>query len=204
MIAAAADPFDYSWWIAARAAGIIAIVLVSASIGLGLAMATRTRRRPGMTAALRQTHQYVAVSALVAILAHGVFLLLDPWLHASATTMVVPFQLGYRPLWTGLGVLAGWTIAMLGLSYWLRDRIGRKRWAAIHRLTVGAYVLALVHILGSGTDATSRWLLVILAAGLVPVIPLAARRLAQRGPAAPTPTPRVPTAPPSEPTRLFS
>jgi methionine sulfoxide reductase heme-binding subunit len=199
MTAAAPDPFDYVWWIAARAAGIIAIVLVSASIGLGLAMATRARRRPGMAVALRRTHQYVALSALVAIAAHGVFLLLDPWLHPSASALVVPFQLGYRPVWTGLGVIAGWMIAVLAVSYWLRDRIGRDRWAAIHRLTVGAYVLALVHVVGSGTDATSRWLLVVLAAALVPVVPLLARRLAGRRPAPPPAEP--PRRRPSSATR---
>jgi len=84
-------------------------------------------------------------------------------------------------------VIAGWMIAVLGMSYWLRDRIGRNRWAAIHRLTLGAYVLALAHVVGSGTDATSRWLLVVLAAALVPVVPLLARRLARRPPAAPPP-----------------
>jgi sulfoxide reductase heme-binding subunit YedZ len=207
MSAATPDPFDYGWWIAARAAGIIAIVLVSASIGLGLAMATRARRRPGMAAALRRTHQYVALSALVAIAAHGAFLLLDPWLHAGVSAVLVPFRLDYRPVWTGLGVIAGWMTVVLGLSYWLRDRIGRARWATIHRATIGAYVLALVHVLGSGTDATSVWLLVILAAALVPVIPLLARRLARRGPSAPPPSappPSAPTRPPREPAGLLT
>jgi len=91
---------------------------------------------------------------------------------------------------------------VLGLSYWLRDRIGRERWATIHRVTIGAYVLALVHVLGSGTDATSVWLLVILAAALVPVIPLLARRLARRRPSAPPPS--APTAPPREAAGLLS
>jgi sulfoxide reductase heme-binding subunit YedZ len=141
----------------------------------------------GHGGALRRTHQYVALSALVAIAAHGVFLLLDPWLHPSASALVVPFQLGYRPVWTGLGVIAGSMIVVLGVSYWLRDRIGRNRWAAIHRLTFGAYVLALAHVVGSGTDATSRWLLVVLAGALVPVVPLLARRLAGRRPAPPPP-----------------
>jgi methionine sulfoxide reductase heme-binding subunit len=162
----------------------MAVGLVSASIGLGMAMATRAPRRPGMAVALRRTHQYVALSALVAIAAHGVFLLLDPWLHASASTLLVPFGLDYRPIWTGLGVIAGWMTAVLGVSYWLRNRIGRKRWAAIHRLTLGAYVLALAHVVGSGTDATSSWLLAVLAAALLPVLPLLARRLARREPAA--------------------
>ena len=103
----------------------------------------------------------------------------------------MPFGLDYRPIWTGLGVIAGWMSVVLAVSYWLRDRIGRTRWAAIHRLTLGAYVLALAHVVGSGTDAMSRWLLAVLAAALVPVIPLLARRLARREPGRPAVAPTI-------------
>jgi sulfoxide reductase heme-binding subunit YedZ len=178
MIAAAADPLHYGWWIAARAAGIVAIVLVSVSVGLGLAMATKVQdRRPGMAVVLRRLHQYVALTALVAIAGHGVFLLLDPWLKPGVTGVTVPFAMDYRPLFTGLGVIAGWAVAVLAVSYWMRDRIGRARWKTIHRFTLVAYVLALVHVVGSGTDAGTTWLLAILALALVPLPTLVFRRL---------------------------
>jgi len=174
----AADVFGYGWWIAARAAGIVAILLVSASVGLGLAMATKPeRRRPGMAVVLRRLHQYVALGALVAIAFHGLFLLLDPWLRPGLAGVAVPFALGYRTFFTGLGVIAAWSAAALGLSYWLRDRIGRERWTTIHRLTLAAYALALIHVIGAGTDGGSAWLLAILALALLPLPTLAVRRL---------------------------
>ena len=36
----------------------------------------------------------------------------------------------YRRLWTGLGIVAGYLAAALGLSFYARKRIGTKRWRA--------------------------------------------------------------------------
>jgi sulfoxide reductase heme-binding subunit YedZ len=166
---AAFDPFDYSWWLAARAAGIVAIVLVSASVGLGLAMSVAQPRRPGLKVVLRRLHQYVAVGGLVAIASHGLFLLLDPWLSAGVVGILVPFTMDYRPLWTGLGIVAGWSVMVLGLSYWARNRIGASRWKVVHRFTLLAYVLSVVHVLGAGTDASSPWLRAVLLAAAAPI-----------------------------------
>lgn len=194
---AAFDPFDYSWWLAARAAGIIAIVLVSASVGFGLSMAGREKRRPGMNLVLRKLHQYIAVGALVAIVSHGVFLLLDPWLAPGVVGVLVPFTMDYRPLWTGLGIIAGWAVMVLGLTYWMRNRIGQQRWKTIHRFTLLAYVFAVIHVLGAGTDATSPWLRIVLLAAAVPIPYFLVLRLwPGRKPAAPV-RQRPPGAPAS-------
>ena len=45
-----ANPYDYIWWLSARAAGVVALGLVTASVGIGLLMATKLLRRPGSTA----------------------------------------------------------------------------------------------------------------------------------------------------------
>ncbi len=187
---AAVDPFDYGWWLASRAAGIIAIILVSASVALGLAMAAREARRPGMNVVLRRLHQYIAVGALIAIAGHGVFLLADTWLHPGLVGITVPFAMDYRPLWTGLGIIAGWSVAVLGLTYWARKRIGQQRWKTIHRFTLLAYVLAVVHVLGAGTDASSAWLRLILLAAAAPIPYFLVLRLwpAKRTPVAPAAT----------------
>ncbi len=172
MIATSHNPLDYGWWIGARSAGVIAIVLVSAAVSLGLAQAARESRRPGMAVVLRQLHQYIAVGALAAIAVHGVLLLGDSWLQANVINLLVPFTLDYRPLYTGLGVIAAWAVALLGLSYWARARIGQKRWKVIHRFTLLAYVMAVIHSLGAGTDGSSAWLrvVVLLAAAPIPYL----------------------------------
>ena len=79
----------------------------------------------------------------------------------ASPASTVPFAMGFRPLFTGLGVVGGYLAALLGLSFYARKRIGARLWRKAHRATVVVYVLGLVHALGAGTDAS---------AGLVPVV----------------------------------
>jgi sulfoxide reductase heme-binding subunit YedZ len=65
--------------------------------------------------------------------------------------------MGYRPLATALGIFGGYLAALLGLSYYLRRRIGARLWRKAHRATVLVYVLGLGHALTAGTDATTVW-----------------------------------------------
>ena len=52
-----------------------------------------------------------------------------------------------------LGIVGGWMFVILGLSYYVRGRIGPQRWRKLHRFTALAWVLGVVHALGVGTDA---------------------------------------------------
>jgi len=108
---------------------------------------------------------------------HGLLLLGDPWLNANPLTLLVPFTLDYRPVWTGLGILAAYGAAGLSLTYYARRRLGARRWRSAHRFIPVAWALAAVHVLGAGTDAVSLWLQIVLAATLAAVTVL----LVQRG-----------------------
>lgn len=152
------NPLDHGWWLASRAAGVVALALITASTLLGLAMATKLVRRRGMPARLVTLHEQLSLIGLVAIGVHGVTLLGDPWLRPGLAGIALPGAMSYRPLLTSLGIVAGWLAALLGLSYYLRARIGVERWRALHRLTALAYALAVAHTLGAGTDAASPWL----------------------------------------------
>ena len=91
--------------------------------------------------------------------------------------------MSYRPEFTGLGILAGWTIAILGPSFYLRRRIGPRRWRQIHRWTIAGWALAVVHALGAGTDAGQWWLQAIIAVTAVPIAALFALRVFTPAPA---------------------
>src|SRR4051794_19082295 len=149
-------------WLASRSAGIVAFMLVSASVILGLTMSTRittTRVR----ARLRGVHEQLAVAALIAIAVHGLLLLGDRWLHASPVNLVVPFTLGYRPFFTGLGVLAGWGAALFGLSFYARRRIGgTARWRKLHRASAVVWLLGATHAIGGGSDNGTIFLRVLV------------------------------------------
>jgi methionine sulfoxide reductase heme-binding subunit len=188
-VTGAPQPSDHLWWLVSRASGLVALALVTLSVLLGLAMAGRLRRGPD-AAGIRITHEHLAIAALVAIGIHGVSLLGDPWLHPGLSGISVPFALGFRPVYTGLGVIAGYLTALLALSFYIRRRIGVRTWRRLHRFTIGAYALAVVHALGAGTDASLpavRW--AVLSSAAVVGVLFAYRMAAARRSGAPA---RVP------------
>ncbi len=147
----------HGWWIAGRASGLVALVLVTISVGLGLAMAGKVMRRPGLSRKLLAIHEHTAVAGIVAIAVHGITLLGDPWLNPGVAGIAVPFTMSFKPLFTGLGIVGGYLAALLGLSFYFRKRIGAKLWRKAHRATVLVYLLGLVHAFGAGTDASTPW-----------------------------------------------
>ncbi len=147
------EPLDYAWWLASRAAGGLALLLVTVSVLVGLLMASGLLRKPGLKKRLLGLHEHTALVALVAIAVHGIALLGDRTIAPGPVGVLVPFMTPYRAAYTGIGILAGYAIAMLALTFYMRRRIGARRWRQMHRFIVAAYVLSLAHTLGAGSDA---------------------------------------------------
>jgi methionine sulfoxide reductase heme-binding subunit len=191
------NPLDYSWWLASRASGIVALLLVTVSVLIGLTMATKALGRPKLNRTLAAIHEHTALAGLIAISVHGLTLLGDQWLNPGPTGLLVPFTMSYRPLFTGLGIIAGYLAAFLGLTFYLRRRIGARLWRRMHRWTLAVYVLGVIHTLGAGTDASTPWMLWMLVLTGVPILFLTLLRfLPQRQRAAPRArTPSTPVSP---------
>jgi sulfoxide reductase heme-binding subunit YedZ len=160
------DPAEYVWWLSSRAAGVVAFALVSLSVLIGLGMANRLVRGRSVV----KLHEHLALAGLVAIAVHGITLLGDSWLDPGAAGLLVPFAMDYRPVFTGLGIVAGYLAALLGLSFYLRRRLGARRWRSLHRLTVLVYLLGAIHALGAGTDAEAPWMRAVLLATGAPIL----------------------------------
>jgi sulfoxide reductase heme-binding subunit YedZ len=176
----ARSPVEHGWWLVSRASGVVAMVLLSLTVVIGLALAAKVFRRRGAARQLLGAHEQIALAALAATAVHGVTLLGDPWLRPGLAGIAIPFAIGYRPAFTGLGILGGYLAAALGLSFYLRRRIGPRLWRRVHRLTVVVWGLAMVHVVGAGTDVSSPWLRAMLLAIAAPVVVLAARRALPR------------------------
>jgi sulfoxide reductase heme-binding subunit YedZ len=164
------DPTQQVFWLASRALGIVAIVLLGVSVALGLAMSGRLARRPGLPARLKRFHEASTLVTLGLIVAHAGVLLADGWLRPGVAGITLPFQLGYRPVWTGIGIIGGWLALILGLSFYVRRWIGTRTWRWLHRWTLAVYVLALGHAVGAGTDGRSTWMLVMLTLLTTPIV----------------------------------
>jgi sulfoxide reductase heme-binding subunit YedZ len=162
------------FWITSRAAGGAALLLASASVALGLMMSSK--RKASNKRDLRAIHEALSLTALAMVALHGLALLGDAFLNPGLTGIAIPFAGAYRPVWTGLGIIAGYGLAALGFSYYFRDRIGAARWRRLHRLTAVFWLLAIGHTIGAGSDAAEWWFLTVSGAMVIPAALLLALR----------------------------
>src|SRR3954453_14422777 len=110
--AVSTDPSQHLFWITSRAAGTVALVTASLAVALGLLMATRFRKGRGPD--LRVAHEILSLSTLVAIAVHGLSLVGDTFIHPSLADVTIPFVGSYKTVWTSIGIIAGWSLAILG------------------------------------------------------------------------------------------
>jgi methionine sulfoxide reductase heme-binding subunit len=167
---------EHFFWITSRAAGVAALLASSAAVTLGLLMGGRLLK--GRLPDLRVTHEALSLATLAALLVHALALLGDSYMSPSLADISLPLVSSYRTFWTTLGIVAGWGMIILGLSFYARGRIGPARWRRLHRFTALAWILGVAHGLGEGTDAGSAWFLLSTAAVVLPAAALLAVRLA--------------------------
>jgi len=190
------DPTPHLFWITSRAAGFAALVLASLAVSLGLLMSTKILK--GKALELRTTHEILSLSTIVAIVVHAVSLLGDTFLHPSVADIAIPFVSSYKSVWMTVGIVSGWSLILLGLSYYARRSIGAVRWRKLHRFTALAWLGGLVHSLGMGTDAGQIWFLAMIAIVAIPAMALLAIRVFGSGARASSPRPAR-SARPSQP-----
>jgi len=158
-----------------RASGIVALIWAYSGLILGLSIGIRPvvpvraaplRSRSGHSIVLA-LHRQVDVVVLALVLLHAlVFAFAQP--GGSLLVALVPLVPGPQALGYTLGVLALYLAAILGPSYYLRNRIGRRTWLVAHQLAALSYAVALWHslALGSairldGAGRTLTWMLQI-------------------------------------------
>jgi methionine sulfoxide reductase heme-binding subunit len=144
-------------WYAARAGGLVAFCLLTASVVLGLTMSGHARLRRWPRFALEDVHRFVGLLTGVFVGVHGLALLLDTYLPFSLTDLLVPGTAPYRPLATGLGVVAAELLAALAVTNRYRKRLSYAFWRRAHYLGFAVWALALVHGVAAGSDANTVW-----------------------------------------------
>jgi sulfoxide reductase heme-binding subunit YedZ len=143
-------------WVLARATGFVALGLMTSAMLAGLLVRTRAAVGPLKGSGMVDLHRHLSLLALTATAAHGIFLALDSTVDIGPPALVVPGLVPYRPLWTGMGVVAAEIALLVHLSFRVRARIGATTWRRLHWLTYGAFAAAVVHGIASGTDTGSR------------------------------------------------
>ncbi len=108
-------------------------------------MAARMRIAPQARAA----HMTISISAITTIALHVVALGVGtPFTGKLVARLAIPYYWPEHAVLapTGAGVLGFWLIALFGLSYSVRRRIGgERRWRIAHHLVLAGVALAVLH-----------------------------------------------------------
>lgn len=155
---------DPTFWILARAGGFLAYALLTASVLAGIVLKARPFGALLKPATITDLHRFLASLALGALALHGLTLLLDEAVPIGVADLLVPGIAPYRPLWTGLGVLAAELMLVVYASFALRKRIGARSWRRLHWATYLIFVLATLHGLAAGSDTGTSWALAVYGA----------------------------------------
>jgi predicted ferric reductase len=140
------------WWYVTRASGIIAYLLLWVSTMLGLAVTSKYL--DGMLERLftYDFHEFISLLSIAFTLVHVLVLTLDHYLPYSIVQILVPFISPYRPFWVGVGVIAFYVILLVTITFYLRNRIGRRAFRIIHVFSLLGYLGVTLHGFYAGTD----------------------------------------------------
>jgi hypothetical protein len=149
-------------WYIARGAGLSALVLLSISTGLGALVSGRIPGRPANRVVAQYLHRTVAVLGLAVLGLHVTAILADSFAHVGWLHALVPFTAAYRPLWVGLGTLAGYGFLLAAVTGLARGRMaasesGARNWRRLHGVAYAGCGLAILHGLKAGTDSGVGW-----------------------------------------------
>jgi len=177
-------------WYAARAAGLVAYLLLSSSVALGLLLAGKERLDRWPRFALEDVHRFAGVLAGTFIAIHLLLLGIDSQAQLGLGELIVPFAAHYRPFWTGLGIVAAEVLVALAFTNHYRKRLPHLVWRRLHYLNLAVWVAATAHGLGAGTDSGSGWFLVLYAVATGTIVALGLRRFSRSRRRTPRPRPK--------------
>src|SRR5918911_503537 len=165
-------------WDVARAGGFTAYVLLTLAVAVGLMLSTQLQSPSRWPRLLNsELHNFLTLLSTIFLVVHVLAVWIDPFTHFGWSEVLIPFVSSYRPMWMALGIVALYLGIAIGISTWLRPRIGYTWWRRLHVLTLLVYALATVHGIGTGSDTQTSWALGIYLVSIVLVGALLCRRL---------------------------
>ncbi|HYK29101.1 MAG TPA: ferric reductase-like transmembrane domain-containing protein [Streptosporangiaceae bacterium] len=172
-------------WYTTRATGLVALVLLTLSMALGLASSLRFQSQEWPRFVTLGLHRNVSLLALAFTVIHVLTTVLDNFVAIPLQDAFVPFIGTYRPLWVGFGAIGFDLMLALIITSLLRVRMTLRAWRLVHWGSYLCWPVAVLHGLGTGTDTPVRWVLLLTAACVLPIVALTVWRLAQAWPSRP-------------------
>jgi hypothetical protein len=141
-------------WIAARALGVTAYLLLVVEVGLGLVLShPRNTAHWRLTRPVMPWHEMVSVFTFAFVALHVVLLALDPWAKVAFVGALVPGFSEYRPVAIGLGSIAMYALLVTAVTAKWTRLLPSRWWLRIHRVAALGFLLTWAHAVLAGTDS---------------------------------------------------
>jgi predicted ferric reductase len=157
-------------WYATRAAGLVTLVLLSATMMLGILTAGRFATAAWPRFLVQGLHRNLSLLALAFLALHVGTTVLDSYTSIGLQDAFLPFLSPYKRWWLGMGAIAADLMITLLVTSLARLHVPPKLWRAVHWAGYLCWPVAIAHGLGTGTDRSSTWVLVLTLACVAGVL----------------------------------
>jgi predicted ferric reductase len=154
-------------WAIAGAGGFTAYALLAAAVALGLALSLHWQSPRWPRLINSELHNFLTLLAALFTGLHVLAVWIDPFTHFGWSEVLLPFVSHYRPLWMACGIVALYLGIAIGVSTWLRPKIGYTLWRRLHVLTFAVYALTTVHGIVAGSNTGAWWAIAIYGCSIV-------------------------------------
>ena len=143
-------------WLAGRATGITAYLLLTGQVVFGLILSHPVNQSTWkLSKRLFPWHENLFVFVLAFLGAHIVSLILDPFAGVGLGGAFVPGLSSYRSAPVALGTLGLYALLATGLTARYTRLLPAGFWLKLHRFSIVALILTWMHGMLAGTDAAT-------------------------------------------------
>lgn len=155
-------------WLAARATGITAYLVLTLVVALGMILSHPVNQSTWkLSKRLFPWHENLFVFVVAFVLVHVVALVLDPYAGVGIGGAIVPGLSSYRTVPVALGNLALYALLIAALTARYTKLLPAGVWLKLHRGSLVIWAMTWVHGIVAGTDAGSLGLMYVVTGGFM-------------------------------------
>jgi len=141
-------------WLAARATGIAAFLLLTFQVALGLVLSHPTNKSTWkLSKRIFPWHEHLWVFVIAFLLVHIVSIVLDPYAGVGLGGAFIPGLSSYRSSPVALGTMALYAFLLTAITARYTRLLPAGMWLSIHRLALVVWGLSWLHGILAGTDS---------------------------------------------------
>jgi sulfoxide reductase heme-binding subunit YedZ len=141
-------------WLAARAAGIAAFLLLTLQVAFGLVLSHPTNKSTWkLSKRIFPWHEHLWVFVVAFLGIHIVSLVIDPYAGVGLTGAFIPGLSSYRSAPVALGTMALYAFLVTAITARYTRLLPAGMWLSLHRLAIVVWVLSWLHGILAGSDS---------------------------------------------------